>query len=208
MIKRTIVLTALAASGLVYAAEPVNPAHAQEIATTVCASCHGPDGNTPLMPEYPKLAGQHPEYLYKQLVNFKAWDDKPIARENATMNAMVMAYSKEEMLGLAQYFAQQKQVPAEPKAQETLALGQKIWHYGIPDKAVPACSGCHGNNGAGIPIMYPRLAGQTPDYVVVQLKAFREQQRANDPEQMMRQIANKLTDTEISALADYAASLR
>ncbi|WP_142809292.1 c-type cytochrome [Tepidiphilus olei] len=208
MLKRSIVLTALAASSLLHAAEPVAPEQVQEIVTTLCASCHGPDGNTPLMPEYPKLAGQHPEYLYKQLLDFKAWDDKPPARENATMNAMVMAYSKEEMLGLSQYFAQQTLQPAEPKAQETLALGQRIWHHGLPDKAVPACSGCHGNNGAGIPSLYPRLSGQTPDYVVLQLKAFREQQRANDPEQMMRQIANKLTDTEIEALADYAASLR
>jgi len=208
MLKRSIVLTALAASSLLHAAEPAAPEQVQAIVTTLCASCHGPDGNTPLMPEYPKLAGQHPEYLYKQLLDFKAWDDKPPARENATMNAMVMAYSKEEMLGLAQYYARQTLQPAEPKAQETLALGQKIWHYGIPDKAVPACSGCHGNNGAGIPSLYPRLSGQTPDYVVLQLKAFREQQRANDPEQMMRQIANKLTDTEIEALADYAASLR
>lgn len=208
MLKRSIVLTALAASSLLHAAEPVAPEQVQEIVTTLCASCHGPDGNTPLMPEYPKLAGQHPEYLYKQLLDFKAWDDKPPARENATMNAMVMAYSKEEMLGLAQYYARQPLQPAEPKAQETLALGQRIWHHGLPDKAVPACSGCHGNNGAGIPSLYPRLSGQTPDYVVLQLKAFREQQRANDPEQMMRQIANKLTDTEIEALADYAASLR
>ncbi|GAB6050132.1 c-type cytochrome [Hydrogenophilus islandicus] len=189
------------------AAHAVEPARVQEIVTTICAACHGTDGNSAVA-EYPKLAGQHAEYLYKQLVEFKSWEGEPPKRENAIMNGMVATLTKEEMKALAEYYSQQK--PAENAATNaaTLALGQKIWRAGIASKGVPACAACHGPSGSGIPVQFPMLKGQHPQYTASQLKAFREQQRANDPEGMMRTTANAMTDAEMAAVADYIAGLR
>ncbi|MBW7657395.1 cytochrome c4 [Hydrogenophilus thermoluteolus] len=189
------------------AAHAVEPARVQEIVTTLCAACHGTDGNSAVA-EYPKLAGQHAEYLYKQLVEFKSWNGEPPKRENAIMNGMVATLTKEEMKAVAEYFSQQK--PAENAAQNpaTLALGQKIWRAGIASKGVPACAACHGPSGSGIPVQFPMLKGQHAQYTVAQLKAFREQQRANDPEAMMRMAVNAMTDSEMAAVADYIAGLR
>ena len=199
-----LLLSLLVASG---AAHAVEAARVQEIVTTNCAACHGTDGNSAVT-EYPKLAGQHAEYLYKQLVEFKSWDGAPAKRENAIMNAMVATLTKEEMKALAEYYSQQKPAPAAAENQATLALGQKIWRAGIASKGVPACAACHGPTGSGIPVQFPALKGQHPQYTIAQLKAFREQQRANDPEAMMRLTANGLTDSEMAAVADYIAGLR
>jgi len=189
------------------AAHAVEPARVQEIVTTICAACHGTDGNSAVA-EYPKLAGQHAEYLYKQLVEYKSWEGEPPKRENAIMNGMVATLTKEEMKALAEYYSQQK--PAENAATNaaTLALGQKIWRAGIASKGVPACAACHGPSGSGIPVQFPMLKGQHPQYTASQLKAFREHQRANDPEGMMRMTANAMTDAEMAAVADYIAGLR
>lgn len=182
-----------------------DPAKGKEIATTVCAACHGPDGNSPTN-AYPKLAGQHAAYLYKQMKEFKAGaDGKPI-RVNAIMNGMIAPYSDEQMKDLAAYFASQKSSGGETK-RESLTLGQKLWRAGDAAKGVPACAGCHGPAGTGLPAQFPRLAGQYPEYTEAQLKAFRNEERANDPNKMMRMIAIKMTDKEIKAVADYAAGL-
>lgn len=182
-----------------------DPAKGKEIATTVCAACHGPDGNSPTN-AYPKLAGQHAAYLYKQMKEFKAGADGKPVRVNAIMNGMIAPYSDEQMKDLAAYYASQKQTGGETK-RESLALGQKLWRAGDAAKGVPACAGCHGPAGAGIPAQFPRLAGQHPEYTEAQLKAFRNEERANDPNKMMRMIAIKMTDKEIKAVADYAAGL-
>ncbi len=204
MKRLTLALCAVIASGTTWA---VDPARVQEIVTTNCAACHGTDGNSALV-EYPKLAGQHAAYLYKQLVEFKSWDGAPPKRENAIMNAMVATLTKEEMKALAEYFSKQKPAEGAAKNQATLELGQKIWRAGIASKGVPACAACHGPAGSGIPVQYPALKGQHAEYTLAQLKAFRERQRANDPEEMMRMTANALTDYEMAAVADYIAGLR
>lgn len=182
-------------------------AKGQAIASTVCAACHGSDGNSPT-PANPKLAGQIPEYTYKQLNNFKAAPGKEAERKNPIMAGMVANLSSEDMRNLAAYFGRQTQSPGFAKNKETIELGRKIWRAGIADRGVAACAGCHGPAGAGLPSQYPRLAGQYAEYTEAQMKAWRSGERANDPNRMMRSIAAKLTDREIAAVSDYIAGLR
>ena len=173
---------------------------AEKTVQTVCAACHGADGNSAIALN-PKLAGQHPEYLLKQLINFKEGK-----RANAVMAGMVANLTPEDMKGLAAYFAGQKQTLAKAKSNGVGSLGEKIYRGGIAATNVPACASCHGANGAGIPKQFPRLAGQHADYALAQLRAFRLGERANAP--MMMTIAAKMTDAEMQAVADYMQGLR
>jgi cytochrome c553 len=176
-------------------------------AIAVCAACHGADGNSQLAVN-PKLAGQHPEYLFKQMKNFKAADGKPAERNSAIMNGMIAAFDDGQMRDLAAYFGAQKQTGDVAKNRETIELGQKLYRSGDLSKGLPACAACHGPAGAGLPAQYPRIGGQFAEYTEVQLKSFRDGVRANDPNKMMRMVALKMTDAEIRAVADYVAGLR
>ena len=209
MIKRSLLLSSLllVAGSLQAQAPAPDLAKAKQTAETVCAGCHNADGNS-LLPANPKLAGQHADYLYKQLREFKSWDGKKAVRENAIMGAMVAGLDEADMQGLAQHFAASTLQPESAKNVATIELGQKIWRGGIPAKGVPACAACHGPAGAGLPAQYPRLSGQFAEYTEAQLKSFRDGVRANDPNRMMRMIALKMTDPEIKAVSDYAAGLR
>jgi cytochrome c553 len=182
-------------------------AKAQSIASQVCAACHGNDGNS-TAPANPKIAGQFPEYVQKQLADFKPQAGKKAARENPIMSGMVANLSEADMKGLAAYFGGQKLKPAAATDKDLAALGQKLWRGGNAATGVAACSGCHGPAGAGIPGQFPRLAGQYPEYIAAQLKSFRDGARANDPNGMMRGVAARLTEREIQGLAQYAAGLR
>ena len=182
-------------------------AKAQQIVTTVCAACHGGDGNSAI-PVNPSLAGQHPEYTYKQLVNFKAQGGKPAERVNPVMGGMVANLSEDDMKNLAAYFAAQKAKPRPARDGKLVKQGEAIYRGGIAAKGVPACAACHAPNGAGIPAQFPRIAGQHAEYTAMQLKAFRGGQRANDPAQMMRGAAAKMSDQEIAAVAEYIVGLR
>ncbi len=184
-----------------------DPSKGKAIAETVCVACHGADGNSAAAAN-PHLAGQIEDYLFKQLKNFKAADGKPAARENAIMGGMVAGLSEEDMKNLAAWFSSQKLNPATAGNEAALALGQKLWRQGDFKKGIPACAGCHGPAGAGMPAQYPRLSGQFAEYTEAQLKAFRLEERGNDPEKMMRMIAAKLSDAEIKAVSEYAAGLR
>jgi len=207
-------LAALAVTGLLWAApaaaqDAAKPdlAKGEQLAKQVCVACHAADGNS-VAPANPKLAGQHTNYLYKQLTNFKAQGGKKAARENALMAGMVANLSDPDMRALAAYYAAHKLKPAAAGDKDLATLGQKIWRGGIADKNVAACAGCHGPDGAGIPGQYPRLAGQFAEYVDAQLKLFRAGGRANDPNGMMRGVAARMSDEEIKAVAEYAAGLR
>jgi cytochrome c553 len=189
------------------ASAKADPAKGKIVAESICVACHGVDGNS-MTSANPHLAGQIEPYLYKQMVNFKAADGKPAARDNAIMAGMVAALSDEDMRNVAAWYASQKLKPESAKDETSLALGKKLWRQGDHKKGIPACAGCHGPAGAGLPAQYPRLSGQFAEYTETQLKAFRIGARANDPEQMMRMIAEKLSDVEIKAVADYAAGLR
>jgi len=179
----------------------------KEIAGQVCAACHASDGNSPL-PANPKLAGQFYEYLHKQLANFKAQGGKKPERDNAVMAGMTANLSAADLRDLAAYYAAQKLKPAAARDKDLAAIGQKIYRGGIAATGVAACAGCHGPAGAGIPAQYPRIAGQYPEYIEAQLKAFRAGTRANDPNSMMRSVAARMSDREIQAVSEYAAGLR
>jgi len=173
----------------------------------VCAACHAADGNS-TAPANPKIAGQIPEYLHKQLADFKPQGGKKPARESPIMLGMVASLSEGDMKALAAFYAGQKLKPAAAADKNLAMLGQKLWRGGNAATGVPACAGCHGPAGAGMPSQYPRLAGQYAEYIASQLKAFKEGGRANDPNGMMRGVTARMTEREIRAVAEYAAGLR
>jgi len=165
----------------------------------VCISCHGADGNSGT-PAYPKLAQQHPEYLVKQLQEFKSGK-----RKNSIMLGFASTLSDEDMKNVAYFAASKKSAPGFSKEKDLVTLGERIYRGGIADRQVPACAGCHSPTGAGMPAQYPRLGGQHADYAVAQLTAFRDGVRTNSLQ--MTQVAAKLNDKEIRAVADYIAGL-
>ncbi|RTZ45817.1 c-type cytochrome [Candidimonas sp. SYP-B2681] len=178
-----------------------------------CASCHGAAGNSTI-PANPNLASQPHEYLVKQLNDFKSKDGKPAARRGAggadsVMTTFAAPLTPADMQNIAYYLTQQ---PLDPKTaataskEATMERGQHIWRGGLPDRKVPACAGCHSPNGAGVPGQYPRLAGQHPSYIADQLKLFRSGDRANS--EPMHAIGDRMSDSDIAAVADYAAGLR
>ena len=181
-------------------AEPVAPSSAEQTAKNVCSACHGADGNSAITLN-PKLAGQHPEYLLKQLTNFKEGK-----RANAVMAGMVANLTADDMKALAKHYAGQKQTLGKAKSNGAGSLGEKIYRGGIAATGVPACAACHGANGAGIPKQYPRVAGQHADYALQQLRTLRTSERANAP--MMMTIAAKMTDAQMQAVADYMQGMR
>ncbi|CAN5553029.1 c-type cytochrome [soil metagenome] len=168
--------------------------------TAVCAACHGADGNSGT-PTYPKLSQQHPEYLVKQLQEFKSGK-----RKNAIMQGFAATLSDDDMKNVAYWATSKKATPGFAKDKETVMLGERIYRGGIADRQVPACAGCHSPTGAGIPSQYPRLSGQHSEYAIAQLTAFRDGVRTNSIP--MTQVAAKLNDKEIRAVADYIAGLR
>lgn len=168
--------------------------------TAMCASCHGADGNSSV-PIQPKLAHQHPEYLVKQLQEFKSGK-----RKNAVMQGFASALSDEDMRNVAFWVASKAIKPGFAKDKELVGLGERIYRGGIADRQVPACAACHSPNGAGIPIQFPRLGGQHADYTAAQLTAFRDGVRKNSVP--MTGVAAKMNDREIKAVSDYIAGLR
>jgi len=167
--------------------------------TAVCAACHGADGNSGT-PANPKLSQQHPEYLIKQLQEFKSGK-----RNNAIMKGFASTLSDEDMKNIAFWVSSKKAKPGFAKDKELVALGERIYRGGIADRQVPACAGCHSPNGAGLPVQYPRLSGQHADYTTAQLTTFRDGGRKNSLQ--MTQVAAKLNDREIKAVSDYIAGL-
>jgi cytochrome c553 len=177
-----------------------------QIATQVCAACHAADGNGTAVTN-PKLAGQHADYLYKQLSNFKVKSGaKEADRANAIMAGFASQLSDADMRNVAAYYESQKLKPSSAKDKELSELGQKIYRGGISDKNVPACAGCHGAAGAGIPAQYARLGGQWAEYTESQLLGFRSGARKNNAQ--MTTIASRLSDREMKAVSEYIAGLR
>jgi cytochrome c553 len=188
------------------AAEPAakaDPAQAQQIVTKLCSACHATDGNS-VSPVNPVLAGQHADYIVKQLTDFKSNKE----RKNPVMLGMAATLSAQDMQNLGAYFEAQKPKSRAAKDLALVKLGQQIYRGGILAKGVAACASCHGPNGAGMPAQYPRVAGQYAEYTVAQLQSFRAGERANDSNRMMRATAARLSDTEIKAVAEYISGLR
>lgn len=197
-------LAALAAPSIAADAPAAAPkpdlAKGQATATQVCAACHAADG-TRGSPANPIIAGQHADYLAKQLAEFKA-----AKRQNPVMQGMAAPLTEADIKNVAAFYASKEVKPGFAKNKELVALGEKIYRGGIASKQVPACAGCHSPTGAGIPAQYPRLAGQHADYTETQLHAFRLGTRGNSPQ--MQQVASKMNEREIKAVADYVAGLR
>jgi len=181
---------------------PVKPdlAKGQAKATEVCIACHAADGSRG-SPANPILAGQHPEYLMKQLAEFKSGK-----RKNAVMQGFASMLSDEDMRNVSFFYASKTAKPGFAKDKKTVALGEKIYRGGIADRAVPACAACHGPTGTGLPVQYPRLQGQHADYTTAQMLAFRDGLRTNNS--VMTGVASKMNDREIKAVSDYIAGLR
>jgi cytochrome c553 len=183
-------------------------AHAKQIAETVCAACHGADGNS-AVPANPNLAGQGAEYITRQLQQFKAG-----VRTNPMMSAMVGSLTPDDMVALGIYFSRQKPKGGSAKDPSLVKTGQSLYRGGVAAIGLSACAACHSPNGAGIPKNYPRLAGQYADYTYAQLKAFKAGERGvdkdgKDPQgRIMSAVAQKMSDEQMKALADYAAGLR
>jgi cytochrome c553 len=168
--------------------------------SAVCGACHTADGSRGA-PANPILAGQHPEYLVKQLTEFKAG-----VRDNAIMKGMAATLGEDDMKNVAAFYASKKAKSGFAKDKTLATLGEKIYRGGLADRNVPACAGCHSPTGAGIPAQYPRLGGQHAEYTETQLLAFRGGVRKNSIQ--MTGVAAKMNDTEIKAVADYIAGLQ
>ena len=210
MLQRTIVLTLLSAlfatpalaaeasgKGVYGAGDP----KAGKEKSASCAACHGADGNS-TNPEWPKLAGQGARYLAKQLRDYRSGE-----RVNATMNGMAAGLSDEDIEDLAAYYAS-NEIELGAAAPDLVRRGESLYRAGNPDTNVAACMGCHGPAGSGNPpAKYPSLSGQHAQYTAAQLEMFRAGERANDPNQMMRRAAARLTDKEIEAVSSYVEGL-
>jgi cytochrome c553 len=209
-----LMAAALAAPAFSFAAEDAHAAHAAapeptakpDLAkgeakfATVCVACHAADGNSTITVN-PKLAQQHPEYLLKQLQEFKSGK-----RANPVMSGFASTLSDEDMKNVAYWLSSKTAKSGFAKDKDLVALGERIYRGGIADRQIAACAGCHSPTGAGIPSQYPRLSGQHADYAAAQLAAFRDGTRKNSPQ--MTQVAAKMNDREIKAVADYIAGLR
>ena len=170
--------------------------------STACIACHGPNGNSP-NPEWPVLAGQHEQYIHKQLQAFKSG-----ARKNPLMTPMAMSLSDDDMADLGAYFSAQKPTGKETDAGK-LQLGQRVYRSGDPKTGAPSCASCHGPTGGGNPpASYPALRGQYATYVAAQLRAYRAGTRQTDANQMMRNVAGTMSDEQIDAVATYVQGLR
>lgn len=201
-----VAAVALVLAPVVAHAADVDPAAGKEIASTVCVACHGADGNSPSA-ENPILAGQHAEYLAKQLHDFKPGDnDAAPARASAVMEGFAGMLSDDDIRNVAAFFASQKLEPSVARDKDLVEEGQQIYRGGIASKGVPACAACHGPSGAGMPVQYPSLHGQYAEYTARELTAFRQGERLNNV--MMSEIAAQMSDVEIRAVSEYIAGLR
>ena len=199
-IRIALTTVALAVGGVAHA--DGDAAKGQVIAGQVCAACHMPDGNS-VVPANPKLAGQHAEYISKQLGYFKAGE-----RKNPIMYGIAMGLSPDDMANLGAWFSSQKPAEEGAKDKALAEAGQALYRGGKASAGVPACASCHSPNGAGIPVQYPRLAGQHTEYVITQLKSYKSGERAYGTSAPMNTIASRLSDKEMEAIAEYVASLK
>ncbi|GGW96302.1 c-type cytochrome [Alteromonas halophila] len=183
-------------------------AEAGKSKSSVCAACHGPDGNSAIEMN-PKLAGQHEGYLTKQLKEFKLASETggEEGRNNAVMNGQAAQLSEQDMMDLAAYFASQDKMSGETP-EEFIEPGKALYQGGDPERGITACIACHGPKGNGMGLAgFPDISGQHAAYTATQLKAFRDGSRHNDMNGMMRDIAMKLSDKDIEILSNYVAGL-
>lgn len=201
-------LAAAAGSGVPVpgSAPAIDLTKGKEIAEAVCIACHAADGNSQV-PDFPILAAQQPQYLVKQLKNYKPGPNgETPARDNAIMLGFASALSDEDMANVSAFYAAQKLIPSLVQDAEAAKSGEQIYRAGIAAKGVPSCAGCHGPAGSGMPAEYPRISGQHSAYTVAQLSAFRDGVRNNSTQ--MSRISKLMSDADIKAVSEYLAGLR
>jgi len=187
---------------------PAAPATVEEIASGVCAGCHNADGNS-VIPINPILAGQHAEYITKQLMDFKAIGDALPKRNSPVMSAMVATLSQEDMEALGAYYAKQTAIPSQIAAKEKLVeTGKILYHGGNLGNEVPACASCHGPTGAGIPPHYPAVAGQHTEYIMTQLELFNKAERGDDNNNVMQKVLTRMNPLQKRAVSAYISTMR
>ena len=174
-------------------------ARAEEIVSGRCFLCHGLEGES-ASPVFPRLAGQHADYIAKQLADFKSGK-----RNSDTMKPQAEELTPAEMKSLGAFFQSKVVGPRQAKDPELLAVGKYIFSRGNQFSGLPACASCHGAKGLGTPQL-PRLAGQHPRYIEDQLKQFNKRERTND-NAIMHTIASKLSELETHAVAEYISTL-
>lgn len=166
-----------------------------------CGYCHEYDGNS-RMPGFPKLAGQTPEYIIKQLMDFKH------GHRAGQMQATAELLSEEDIRIVAEYFSSQPLLSTDSaeSSTENMSRAKQLIHQGDKKRNINACVSCHQNDlkGAG-PV--PRLAGQHAKYLYDQLKAFQTGERSNDPHQQMRSVSDSLTEQEMKQLSRYLSAM-
>jgi cytochrome c553 len=167
-----------------------------------CAPCHGPQGNVTASTSTPRLAQQVAPYIVKQVRDFKSG-----ARQNPIMSTIAASLTDTSIQDVATYFSMQKIAPGTAGNPSLMEQGRKIYSGGVAETSVPACASCHGADGTGVTPSFPRLAGQHSQYIVAQLQAYKTRIRANDDNKVMRDIAARLDDHQIEAVAEYLASL-
>ena len=196
-----LLISMLLTLGITGVAHAAGDAAAGQAKTAVCAACHGADGNSAIA-NFPKLAGQNEKYLVKQMKDIKNG-----VRPVVEMTGLLDNLSDQDLADIAAYFAKQG-TQIGHAAKDQVEAGQKIYRAGIANKGVAACTACHSPTGAGnASAAFPAVSGQHAAYVEKQLKMFRNAERANDPNKMMRDIAAKLSDAEIKAVAAYIQGL-
>jgi cytochrome c553 len=223
--RRLSVFAALAGMLFASAAVQADPVPLEE-RLQLCAGCHNADGNS-IIPENAKLSGLHPKYLVRQLEDFKSGK-----RKNPVMDSIIPMVDESEFKALAKYFSEQKRLPgllapvdpsapavvdpsapvaagalSEQAKAELLGKGKQIYTEGVLGTAVPACMGCHGEDGSGND-KFPRIGGQNNTYLANQLQGFKTGARDNDPKAVMRAVAKRMTDEEINAVAEYVLTLK
>jgi cytochrome c553 len=196
-------LLLLLASVIGHAALAQNtPGAIEQIVSQTCQSCHGAGGAAPIHPEYPQLAGLQAEYIAKQLNDFKSG-----RRKSPIMPAFVASLTDEQIKGIAAYFSAQKPAAGKSTRPELVEPGKTIFRDGVVDTGVPACAGCHLEDGSGT-TRFPRIAGQQPEYSYIEMKKFSTAQRDNDRGLAMQSVTLKMTDKEMRAVAEYLATLK
>jgi len=195
-----VAVSSLTMAGSVLAGDAV----AGKAKSAACGGCHGFDGNS-LIPMYPKLAGQNEAYITKQVKDFKA----DSSRKNEIMKGMVAALSDADAADIGAYFQAQSVSAAATFDESKIAAGRELYKGGNLQTGIPACQACHGPKGSGTAgIGYPQLGGQYVDYTLAQLKAFKDGSRTNDDKELMRSIVAKMSVEDMTAVANYIASLK
>ena len=203
--KKLVLIFTLMASYSVAAQGDID---AGKLKATTCVGCHGSDGNA-IIGQYPKLAGQHADYLVKQLADYKlaVTSSGAQGRSNAIMAGMAAALSATDMADLGAYFSSLP-ISGNTTPENVIAIAEPLYRFGDSDRGIAACISCHGPRGNGTSLSgFPKISGQNAQYIQLQLQAFRSSARNNDLNAMMRSAAVKLNDNEIEALSAYVGGL-